>query len=32
MHVNIMDTIQPQSTRRIAERGSLSQTERHNEI
>ena len=32
LHVNIMDTIQPQPTRRIAKRGSLSQMERHNEI
>ena len=31
MHANIMDTIQPQPTRRIVER-SLSQMERHNEI
>ena len=28
----IMDTIQPQPTKRIVERRSLSQTERHNKI
>ena len=32
MHVNIMDTIQPQPIREIVERRSLSQTKRHNEI
>ena len=32
VHANIMDTIQPQPTIRITERGPLSQMERHNKI